>query len=255
MHAPRRSLCPPPRTWKSQAASRLWQESPLYIAVKHGRLEIAKYLVSQGADLNTRDKRGKSLLHEAASLGDLEQVKFLISKGVDINVKDKNDSCPLHDAAEHGNLEITKYLIYHGADVNAKGAWGGYFGKTLGWTPLHVAALAKASHLHDIAGHLAESVVGYFLSGIPNIGLAHFPERGAEPEVDFVLTIGEHRIPLEVKYRQQIDPHRDTLGLRAYIEKSVYNAPFGILVTMNDGVTIPDPRITAVSLPSLLLMR
>ncbi|MBI4715070.1 MAG: AAA family ATPase [Nitrospirae bacterium] len=121
--------------------------------------------------------------------------------------------------------------------------------------PLDEAGLIQAPHLRDLAGHLAESVAGYFLGGLPHLDLAHFPERGAEPEVDFVLTIGEHRIPLEIKYRQHIDPHRDTLGLRAFIEKTVYNAPFGILVTMHDDVTVPDPRIVTVSLPSLLLMR
>jgi predicted AAA+ superfamily ATPase len=121
--------------------------------------------------------------------------------------------------------------------------------------PLDAEGLYRAAHLSDIAGHLAESVTGYFLAGIPHLDLAHFPERGAEPEVDFVMTIGEHRIPLEVKYRQHIDPHRDTAGLRAFLERKVYNAPFGILVTMHDGVRIPDPRIVPVSLPSLLLMR
>ncbi len=121
--------------------------------------------------------------------------------------------------------------------------------------PLDPEALDNAPHLQDLAGHLAESVVGYFLSGIPHLDLAHFPERGAEPEVDFVLTVGEQRIPLEVKYRRRIDPHRDTLGLRAFIEKTVYNAPFGILVTMHDDAPVPDPRIVCLSLPSLLLMR
>lgn len=121
--------------------------------------------------------------------------------------------------------------------------------------PLEPAALSHADHLRDLAGHLAESIVGYFLSGLPHLDIAHFPERAAEPEVDFVLTIGEQRIPVEVKYRQRIDPHRDTLGLRAFIEKTVYNAPFGILVTMNDGVAVNDPRIVPISLPSLLLMR
>jgi predicted AAA+ superfamily ATPase len=121
--------------------------------------------------------------------------------------------------------------------------------------PLDKESLSKAPDLHDLAGHLAESVVGYFLGGVPHLDLAHFPERGAEPEVDFVLTIGTQRIPLEVKYRERIDPHRDTLGLRAFIEKSVYNAPFGVLVTMRDDVTLPDPRLVAVSLPSLLLLR
>jgi predicted AAA+ superfamily ATPase len=121
--------------------------------------------------------------------------------------------------------------------------------------PLDEAGLAQAPHLADLAGHLAESVAGYFLGGLPQLDVAHFPERGAEPEIDFILTIGERRIPLEVKYRERIDPHRDTLGLRAFIEKSFYNAPFGVLVTLRDDVVIDDPRIVAVSLPSLLMMR
>lgn len=121
--------------------------------------------------------------------------------------------------------------------------------------PLDPEGLRQSSHLADLAGHLAESVAGYFLGNIPGLDLAHFPERGAEPEVDFVLTIGERRIPLEIRYRQTIDPQRDTLGLRAFIEKTVYNAPFGVLVTLRDDVTVPDPRIVALPLSSLLLMR
>ena len=69
------------------------------------------------------------------------------------------------------------------------------------------------------------------------------------------LTVGEQRIPVEVKYREQIDQHRDTLGLRSFIEKTVYSAPFGVLVTMRDAVRVTDPRIVTVSLPSLLLLR
>ena len=121
--------------------------------------------------------------------------------------------------------------------------------------PLTPDGLRRSPHLSDLAGHLAESVAGYFLGSIPGIDLAWFPQRSTEPEVDFVITVGEHRIPLEIKYRQQIDGHRDTLGLRAFVEKTVYNAPFGILVTLADQVTVPDPRIVALPLSSLLLMR
>lgn len=120
--------------------------------------------------------------------------------------------------------------------------------------PLEASKLST-SHTADLAGHIAESVVGYFLRGLPHLDVAHFPQRGIEPEVDFVLTIGARRIPLEVKYRQHIDPHRDTLGLRSFLEKTVYNAPFGILVTMHDDVDVPDPRIISLSLPSLMLLR
>lgn len=132
-------------------------------------------------------------------------------------------------------------------------------GLRAGWLqeviPIDSVGLKNAPHLHDMAGHLVESITGYFFGGLPHLDVAHFPERGDEPEVDFILTVGDKRIPVEIKYRNRIDVHRDTLGLRAFIEKTVYNAPFGILVTLTDDVSIPDPRIIPVSLSSLLMMR
>lgn len=121
--------------------------------------------------------------------------------------------------------------------------------------PLDPEGLSANPHLSDLAGHLAESTLGYFLSSIPNLDVAHFPLRGAEPEVDFVLTIGVKRIPVEVKYRRRIDPIEDTHGLRAFIEKAVYNAPFGLLITLDDDVSVLDPRIIPISLSAFLWMR
>lgn len=120
--------------------------------------------------------------------------------------------------------------------------------------PLAPQALQAAPHLSVLAGHLADSAVGQFFRSIINLGVHHFPERGSEPEVDFVLTVGDQRIPVEVKYRARID-HGDTRGLRAFIEKSVYNAPFGLLITLNDDAYSDDPRIVTMPLSSLLLMR
>jgi hypothetical protein len=121
--------------------------------------------------------------------------------------------------------------------------------------PLDPEGLASSPHLSDIAGRLAESVLGYFLASIPNLDVAHFPMRGAEPEVDFVLTIGTKRIPVEVKYRKRIDQVEDTRGLRAFLEKTVYNAPFGLLVTLEDDVQVADPRIIPISLSAFLWTR
>lgn len=121
--------------------------------------------------------------------------------------------------------------------------------------PLSPEGLTSAPHMSDLAGHIAESTLGYFLGGIPGLDVAWFPERGAEPEVDYIISVGEFRIPIEVKYRRYIDSHRDTIGLRSFIEKTVYNAPFGILVTLDDNVTIDDPRIVAMPLSSILLFR
>jgi hypothetical protein len=120
--------------------------------------------------------------------------------------------------------------------------------------PLDPDALARVPHLADLAGRIAEGAAGYFLRSIVNLDVAHFPERGAEPEVDFVITVGARRIPVEVKYRRRIE-HEDTRGLRSFIEKAHYNAPFGVLVTQGDEPATDDPRIISMPLSTFLLMR
>ena len=120
--------------------------------------------------------------------------------------------------------------------------------------PIDPDALEEQPHLSDLAGRIAESAAGYFLSTIIGLGVAHFPERNAEPEVDFVLTVGDQRIPVEIKYRRRID-YKDTIGLRAFIEKAHYNAPFGILVTQMDEPGSDDPRIISMPLSTILMLR
>ncbi len=120
--------------------------------------------------------------------------------------------------------------------------------------PLTPEGLNESPHLADLTGRIAESVAGYFFRSIVNLDVAHFPERNGEPEVDFVLTVGEQRIPVEVKYWRRID-YQDTLGLRSFVEKAHYNAPFGVLVTMLDENASDDPRIVSMPLSSLLLLR
>lgn len=120
--------------------------------------------------------------------------------------------------------------------------------------PIDPVGLEKAPHLSDLAGRIAESAAGYFLRSIVGLDVAHFPERSAEPEVDFILTVGTQRIPVEVKYRRRID-HEDTHGLRSFIEKAHYNAPFGVLVTLRDEPGTDDPRIVTVPLSTFLLLR
>lgn len=121
--------------------------------------------------------------------------------------------------------------------------------------PLTSQALADAPHLTDLAGRIVEGVLGYQLSTVPNLEVAHLPARDDQPEVDFVLTIGTRRVPIEVKYRRRIDPVEDTRGLTAFLERSVHNASFGLLVTLEDDVPLRDPRILTMSLSQLLWLR
>jgi len=121
--------------------------------------------------------------------------------------------------------------------------------------PLTGDELRANPSLSTLAGHIAESVVGAVLSTINGLDLAHFPERAKEPEVDYVLTVGSHRIPLEVKYQATIDPRRDSRGLIAFMDQPVNNAPFGVLVTRDDLDLELDARIVALPLSTLMLLR
>jgi len=121
--------------------------------------------------------------------------------------------------------------------------------------PLDPDALGREPHLTTVAGRIAESVVGTTFSSIHGLDVAYVPQRGDEPEIDFVLTVGTKRVPVEVKYQRRVDPLRDTEGLRTFIEKAVNNAPFGLLITQTDGVYADDPRIVSIPLSTLMLLR
>jgi predicted AAA+ superfamily ATPase len=121
--------------------------------------------------------------------------------------------------------------------------------------PVAPRLLKKEPGLSVLAGHLSESIVGAAFSTIPGLDIAHLPASPDQPEVDFVLTIGARRIPVEVKYRRRIDPLRDTEGLRTFLEKAANHAPFGLLITLTDNTKVVDPRIVSLPLSSLMLLR
>jgi hypothetical protein len=73
--------------------------------------------------------------------------------------------------------------------------------------------------------------------------------------VDFVMTVGSHRIPIEVKYQATIDPVHDVRGLKSFVDKEIHRAPFALLVTRHDSTQDHDPRIIPISLPTLMLLR
>lgn len=134
------------------------------------------------------------------------------------------------------------------SDHSLRAAW---LDEQVALTPEALAGDPASSRL---AGPLAESVVGSFLRSV-RLDVAWLPARKVEPEIDFVVTVGDQLIPIEVKYRQRIDPRRDIAALVAFIDQEINRAPFGLLVTLHDGVEAADPRVVALPLSSLLLLR
>lgn len=91
-------------------------KTPLYNATVCNRLDNVKYLIKQ-ADVNAKDEDGKTSLHKAALLNHLEIVKVLLQNGADVNAKDKNNTS-FHIAARSGHVGVAQALIKAGADVS-----------------------------------------------------------------------------------------------------------------------------------------
>lgn len=90
-------------------------------------LELAPLLIKAGGDINNKNVQGNTLLHLANTI---KIVKFLIQKGADINAKNNKGNAPLHRVHKLG-LETIKFLLKQGAEVNIKNNEGS--------TPLHLA--------------------------------------------------------------------------------------------------------------------
>jgi len=82
-------------------------------------LPVIKLLVSKGADIQAQDSYPESTkLHWACIEGDKDVVEFLISKGAEVDRKNKRGQTPLWLAASYGHREIVELLIKKGANIN-----------------------------------------------------------------------------------------------------------------------------------------
>ena len=80
-------------------------------------VEIVEWLFERGADVNAPYKYGTPLYGHAGR-GNLEICRFLITHGADVEAEDDANKTPLYAAADRGHLEIVKLLLENGADPN-----------------------------------------------------------------------------------------------------------------------------------------
>jgi serine/threonine protein kinase/ankyrin repeat protein len=95
------------------------------------RLDIARLLVEEGAEVNARwgsdvnplsgaaHMIGTTPLMFASQRGEEEMVRFLLDHEADPNATNASDLTALHFAAQYGNREVVELLLKAKADVNA----------------------------------------------------------------------------------------------------------------------------------------
>lgn len=82
-----------------------------------GDLSKLDSLLKQGVNINTKDKRGLTLLHFAVACNQKKIVEFLIEKGANVNVMDQRKYTPLYFAAAYDRTKLFDLLIAAKADV------------------------------------------------------------------------------------------------------------------------------------------
>lgn len=97
-------------------------ETPLMIASIDGDLSVVKTLVIQKkASMNPV---GWTPLHYAATRGNLEVAQFLITNGAVVNALSPSHTTPLMMAVQSGNDALVKLLLDNGADIKIRNTAG-----------------------------------------------------------------------------------------------------------------------------------
>jgi ankyrin repeat protein len=101
----------------------------LFEALRQGEMAKVKAAINKGADVNSRDANGGTLLMQAALYASAADLEFLLAHGADVNAANKAGHTALMRAMP--DLAKIKVLVEHGADVNAAAG---------GATPLLIAS-------------------------------------------------------------------------------------------------------------------
>lgn len=201
----------------------------LVVAASHGDIDAIDKLVSEGADVNARGRKGitplvfmlsqknmagfarllshgadpnllydgkNSIMRALSELDDSEFLKIAIEYGGDVNAISGNQSIIFY-AIKHGRADNVKVLIDSGADIN-------FQNKVTGKTPLHIAGIANQ---YKIAYILLKSGADYSINdnlgrngliwGIENNGInqEYEPYQWREKVINYLSDVGINTNP------------------------------------------------------------
>lgn len=160
-----------------------FREMPIHFAATTGNIDIARFLLDAGADIDAGDSDNSTALGIAAMRKHGDMVALLIERGANVNHRDRKADCPLSFAVYGRDESIIKQLLEAGADL--------WFRNLQGETLLHIAGMrgvkGLVQHLLDNGADLeAKSSNGGTALGSAAMGgqadiVRLLLDRGADP--------------------------------------------------------------------------
>merc|ERR1711862_126943 len=85
---------------------------------------LAKLLIQKGADIDGKSKYETIQTDTYANDDQIDVARFLIINGANINSQNDDGYTPLHHAAWASNTEMVRLLLSYGAKVDIRDQWG-----------------------------------------------------------------------------------------------------------------------------------
>lgn len=203
-------------------------------AISLGYVDIAEALIAKGSRLNLIAEDSRSPLRIALENEYFDLARFMITHGAEVSVRDSNGWTALIWASITGNRAAYDFLIEHGADIHicTNDGWnalaGAFFkqnheiandlrerGAKFG--PKHESAALVSSFLggyHDVLRHLLEGGANpnlAFHDGVPLLSLAIM--RGDKEIVELLIEKGAD---VDAKSKDGSSPLTLAIRLRHY---------------------------------------
>ncbi|KAF2074666.1 hypothetical protein CYY_004016 [Polysphondylium violaceum] len=93
-------------------------QTPFHWACIGGNAYLVKYMLNNGGDPHLQDKRGYNSMLHAVQYNEINIVRYLIEKGVSIDSPDFLNKTSLHWAAYQGHTQLLLFLVNKGASVH-----------------------------------------------------------------------------------------------------------------------------------------
>ncbi|KAK0671940.1 hypothetical protein QBC41DRAFT_42759 [Cercophora samala] len=122
-------------------------------------MSTLELLVAEGADVNSVDNSGMSVLSQAMVRGLTDNVAALLRCGADVDARDEDSRTPLSRATQFRDFGLVNLFVNWGADVNAVDGSGR---SILSWAQGHQALV---EHLTDFGAHMNPKPLGYESQG------------------------------------------------------------------------------------------
>ena len=145
---------------------------PLHLAAIHGHVDIAKLLLTAGADVDCGDSDESTPLHNAGLNRHPEMLAFLLENGANVNRRDRNGAYALSFAASGGDTACVRMVLDAGSDLN--------YWHPQGFTLFHFAC---SRNLHDLFDRLIEHGVDINTASTTGDTPLHWAARQADPRM------------------------------------------------------------------------